>query len=127
MAVLFAPEPAPSRFCGQSENSSLVANPRVIYIILTFLHMWTATYKAASIRIRRHATGVVQRLGPSESTSTNGRVLIHQMGVLCAATFSKVFDLHDLRKHGNIYSRCCGLGEIMSLQDLRVLRAVAHT
>ena len=61
--------------------------------------MWATADETARIWVRRHATGVVQRLRPTKSTSTDGSVLVRQMGVLGPTTFSKVFDLHNLREH----------------------------
>jgi hypothetical protein len=88
---------------------------------ITFLHMRTTTNETACVRFRRHATGVLQCLGPAKPTSTRGRVLIRQMGVLGATALSKVFDLHDLGEHRNIHGRFCSFREIVSLQDFRVL------
>lgn len=93
---------------------------------LTFLHVWATANEATSIRVRRHAARVMQRLGPAKSTSTDGRILVHQMGVLGATTLSKVFDLHDLRENRNIHGRFRGFREIVSLQDIRILQTYTH-
>ena len=88
--------------------------------------MRATTSEAASIRVRRHATGVMQRLGPAKSTSTGGRVLIYQMGVLGTTTLSKVFDLHNLREHRNVHSRFGSFCEIVFLEDLRILPTITR-
>ena len=68
----------------------------------------------------------MQRLGPAESTSTGGRVLIHQMGVLGATTLSKVFNLHHLREHRNVHGRFGSFCEIVFLEDLHILQTIAR-
>lgn len=93
---------------------------------LTFLHMRAATYETAGTRVRRHATGVMQRLGPAKSTSASARVLVCKMGVLRATALSKVFDLHDLREYRNVHGRFRSFRVIVFFQDLRILQTQVY-
>jgi hypothetical protein len=88
--------------------------------------MRTTTNEAASTRVRRHAAGVMQRLGPTKATGTGRGVLIHQMSIFGAAALSEVFDLHNLWEHRYIHGRLRSFREIVPLQDFRILQVNAH-
>ena len=85
----------------------------------TSFHMWAST-KEATLAIRTRPS-CFDGASTTKSTTSQSRVLVHQVGVLCPSALAKVFYLHDLWKHRHIHGRLGRLSKIMSRENLLIL------